>query len=331
MKVFTTGQVAKICKVAPRTVSKWFDSGRLKGYRIPGSQDRRIPREYLIRFLKEHGMPLGDLEDEAMAKVLIVGQDQVLIENLEARIARRSFFPRGGRRQRFRGRHSGRELPSGFDHRGLLDRPHRSFADLPELASQYRVLGHDPDRPVAGRRQREQLRSFEHQRDVQEAVRRGSLGRTRPHADRRPQGTRLSIRTPDQGQLFAAQASTRRGRPPRRFGNIRGSRTNRLWAKLGFPAPALPPLLDYDSPFFANRLFFGRSRAGFATARRTRRPPAMLYNGDTAPAAAYPSLSVYFPYERTQPFRCARREPDGRRGRKAGHRCAWPVPVARSA
>src|SRR5436190_13893692 len=83
MKVFTTGQVAKICKVAPRTVSKWFDSGRLKGYRIPGSQDRRIPREYLIRFLKEHGMPLGDLEDEAMAKVLLVAQDQILIENLK--------------------------------------------------------------------------------------------------------------------------------------------------------------------------------------------------------------------------------------------------------
>jgi len=28
--IFTTGQVAKICKVAPRTVSKWFDSGRLR-------------------------------------------------------------------------------------------------------------------------------------------------------------------------------------------------------------------------------------------------------------------------------------------------------------
>jgi excisionase family DNA binding protein len=83
MKVFTTGQVAKICKVAPRTVSKWFDSGRLKGYRIPGSQDRRIPREYLIKFLKEHGMPMGDLEDESMAKVLIVAQDAVLIENLK--------------------------------------------------------------------------------------------------------------------------------------------------------------------------------------------------------------------------------------------------------
>jgi excisionase family DNA binding protein len=92
MKVFTTGQVAKICKVAPRTVSKWFDSGRLKGYRIPGSQDRRIPREYLIRFLKEHGMPLGDLEDEAMAKVLIVAQDQILIENIKRELPlERSF------------------------------------------------------------------------------------------------------------------------------------------------------------------------------------------------------------------------------------------------
>ncbi len=81
--VFTTGQVAKICKVAPRTVSKWFDSGRLKGYRIPGSQDRRIPREHLIRFLKEHGMPLGELEDEAMGKVLLVGTDSQVQSGLK--------------------------------------------------------------------------------------------------------------------------------------------------------------------------------------------------------------------------------------------------------
>ena len=80
--IFTTGQVAKICKVAPRTVSKWFDSGRLRGYRIPGSQDRRIPREHLIRFLKEHGMPLGELEDEAMGKILLVGAEAPIRSNL---------------------------------------------------------------------------------------------------------------------------------------------------------------------------------------------------------------------------------------------------------
>lgn len=63
--IFTISEVAMICGVAPRTASKWFDSGRLRGYRIPGTQDRRIPRAYLVCFLKEHGMPLGELEDEA--------------------------------------------------------------------------------------------------------------------------------------------------------------------------------------------------------------------------------------------------------------------------
>jgi two-component system response regulator RpaA len=82
-KVFTTGQVAKICKVAPRTVSKWFDSGRLRGYRIPGSQDRRIPREALIRFLKEYGMPLGELEEEGWHKVLVIGAEKLFIDRLK--------------------------------------------------------------------------------------------------------------------------------------------------------------------------------------------------------------------------------------------------------
>jgi len=57
MVIYTTGQAAKICHVAPRTISKWFDNGRLKGYRIPGSQDRRIPQKNLIKFLIEHGFP----------------------------------------------------------------------------------------------------------------------------------------------------------------------------------------------------------------------------------------------------------------------------------
>jgi two-component system, OmpR family, response regulator RpaA len=82
-KVFTTGQVAKICKVAPRTVSKWFDSGRLRGYRIPGSQDRRIPREQLIRFLKEHGMPLGELEEEEWHKILVIGAENLFIDRMK--------------------------------------------------------------------------------------------------------------------------------------------------------------------------------------------------------------------------------------------------------
>jgi excisionase family DNA binding protein len=59
--VLTTGDVARICNVAPRTVSKWFDSGQLKGYRIPGSKDRRIPLNELIRFMKANNMPIEAL------------------------------------------------------------------------------------------------------------------------------------------------------------------------------------------------------------------------------------------------------------------------------
>ena len=91
-KVFTTGQVAKICKVAPRTVSKWFDSGRLRGYRIPGSQDRRIPREHLLRFLKEYGMPLGELESEVYNKVLVVGADGPLMGILKEHLRETDDF-----------------------------------------------------------------------------------------------------------------------------------------------------------------------------------------------------------------------------------------------
>ena len=69
--VLTTGDVARICNVAPRTVSKWFDSGQLKGYRIPGSKDRRIPFNELIRFMKSHNMPIDALH-AGKIRVLIV-------------------------------------------------------------------------------------------------------------------------------------------------------------------------------------------------------------------------------------------------------------------
>ena len=73
-EVLTTGEVAKICHVAPRTVSKWFDSGKLHGYRIPGSRDRRIPLAQLVQFMRAHGMPMEGLEG-GETRVLIVDPD----------------------------------------------------------------------------------------------------------------------------------------------------------------------------------------------------------------------------------------------------------------
>lgn len=76
--VFTTGDIAKICRVAPRTVSKWYNSGLLKGYRIPGSQDRRIPKSDLLDFLRAHDMPLAGLGHG----VLYYGCDPELVRKM---------------------------------------------------------------------------------------------------------------------------------------------------------------------------------------------------------------------------------------------------------
>ncbi len=79
--ILTTGEVAKICKVAPRTVSKWFDTGKLRGYRIPGSKDRRIPVSQLIRFMRAHGMPLHGIKS-GVTRVMIVEQSREVAELL---------------------------------------------------------------------------------------------------------------------------------------------------------------------------------------------------------------------------------------------------------
>jgi excisionase family DNA binding protein len=80
--ILTTGEVAKVCNVAPRTVSKWFDSGQLRGYRIPGSKDRRIPLNSLIRFMKQHSIPLDGLQS-GRTRVLIVDDESEIVDVLQ--------------------------------------------------------------------------------------------------------------------------------------------------------------------------------------------------------------------------------------------------------
>ena len=89
--VLTTGEVARICNVAPRTVSKWFDSGQLKGYRIPGSKDRRIPLNGLIRFMKQHNIPLNGLRT-GNTRVLIIDADRDVADVLEKVLEEEAHF-----------------------------------------------------------------------------------------------------------------------------------------------------------------------------------------------------------------------------------------------
>lgn len=89
--VFTTGEVAEICGISQQTVIRCFDGGRLKGFRVPGSKFRRIPRESLIEFMKENGIALENL-DSGKKRVLIVDDDAAIVEMLTDLLSRDGRF-----------------------------------------------------------------------------------------------------------------------------------------------------------------------------------------------------------------------------------------------
>ena len=78
-ELFTTGEAADVCKVSQQTIIRCFDSGRLDGFRVPGSKFRRIPRQSLVKFMKDNRIPLDNL-DSGRKKVLIVDDDVEIVE-----------------------------------------------------------------------------------------------------------------------------------------------------------------------------------------------------------------------------------------------------------
>lgn len=89
--IFTTGEVAEICNISQQTVIRCFDSGRLKGFRVPGSKFRRIPREALIQFMNANGIPLNRL-DNGKRRVLVVDDDPAIVEMLVELLERDGRF-----------------------------------------------------------------------------------------------------------------------------------------------------------------------------------------------------------------------------------------------
>jgi excisionase family DNA binding protein len=79
--VFTTGEAAKICKVSQQTIIRCFDSGQLKGFRVPGSRFRRIPRDQLYNFMRDNGIPTDALESGKRKILLVDGRFEVRIAN----------------------------------------------------------------------------------------------------------------------------------------------------------------------------------------------------------------------------------------------------------
>jgi len=90
-ELFTTGEAAEICRVSQQTIIRCFDSGRLEGFRVPGSKFRRIPRESLIKFMKDNSIPLNGMET-GKKKVLVVDDDAEIVDLLVEVLTRDGRF-----------------------------------------------------------------------------------------------------------------------------------------------------------------------------------------------------------------------------------------------
>ena len=89
-RIFTTGEAAKVCNVSQQTIIRCFDNGRITGFKVPGSKFRRIPREELIRFMRENGIPLSRLGERR--RVLVVDDDPSVVQLLTAGLERDGRF-----------------------------------------------------------------------------------------------------------------------------------------------------------------------------------------------------------------------------------------------
>jgi excisionase family DNA binding protein len=88
-RIFTTGEAAEVCKVSQQTIIRCFDSGRLGGFRVPGSKFRRIPRADLIKFMKDNDIPVDVLE-AGPKRVLVVDDDPAIVEMFQDLLSRQA-------------------------------------------------------------------------------------------------------------------------------------------------------------------------------------------------------------------------------------------------
>ena len=78
-ELYTTGEAADMCNLSQQTIIRCFDSGRLRGFRIPGSKFRKIPRDSLLKFMKDNSIPMQNLHS-GRKRLLIVDDDAEIVE-----------------------------------------------------------------------------------------------------------------------------------------------------------------------------------------------------------------------------------------------------------
>jgi len=83
--MLTSGDAARLCGVAPRTICKWVDAGYLKGARLPplrngGHGDRRIVHADFLAFCRSSGLTHIVDRLTVLSRVLALGLPKELLD-----------------------------------------------------------------------------------------------------------------------------------------------------------------------------------------------------------------------------------------------------------
>lgn len=85
-KTLSTFAIAKMLYVDPGSVANWIDQGMLPAHRTPGGH-RRVISEDLVKFLREHKMPVPDELSTTPTRILVV-DDEAPVAQMIARAIR---------------------------------------------------------------------------------------------------------------------------------------------------------------------------------------------------------------------------------------------------
>ncbi|WP_250207546.1 response regulator [Alteromonas oceanisediminis] len=90
VRSLTTGEIAKYCGVNLRTVIRWLDAGKLKGYKLPGRGNNRVLLPDFIRFLKAHDLPIPPELNKSENPLVLIVDDELSMAKAIQRVARKA-------------------------------------------------------------------------------------------------------------------------------------------------------------------------------------------------------------------------------------------------
>lgn len=80
--ILTVYKASQCCKVSPKTIINWIESGHIDAYKTVGGH-RRIKKADLLTFMKNQGIPIPE-EDrvEERNRILVVDDDPIIVETI---------------------------------------------------------------------------------------------------------------------------------------------------------------------------------------------------------------------------------------------------------